>query len=125
MNLIDSPNDFRPIGDALFPRNSFSKGGQSLLWSGLRSQHNPITKTCSADCPWRRFDAERAHLRAQLSRQEQRTKDLELAAEKLQAEVDNLKKQQAEAHQVAMFQAGLNQPQVFHRNGQKCRLFLT
>lgn len=38
-----------------------------------------------------------------------RAKDLELIAEKLQTEVDNLKKQQAEAHQVAMFQAGLNQ----------------
>ena len=30
--------------------------------------------------------------------------------DKLHTEVDNLKKQQAEAHQVAMFQAGLNQP---------------
>lgn len=56
------------------------------------------------------FDAERAQLKAQLQREEKRTKELETIIDKLQTEVDNLKKQQAEAHQVAMFQAGLNQP---------------
>ncbi|XP_032791244.1 CTTNBP2 N-terminal-like protein isoform X2 [Daphnia magna] len=56
------------------------------------------------------FDTERAQLKAQLQREEKRTKELELVIEKLHTEVDNLKKQQAEAHQVAMFQAGLNQP---------------
>lgn len=53
------------------------------------------------------FDSERAGLRAQLQREEKRTKELEAAVEKLHSEVDHLKKQQAEAHQVAMFQAGL------------------
>lgn len=56
------------------------------------------------------FDTERAQLKAQLQREERRTKELEAVIDKLQTEVDNLKKQQAEAHQVAMFQAGLNQP---------------
>ena len=56
------------------------------------------------------FDTERAQLKAQLQREERRTKELEAVIDKLQMEVDNLKKQQAEAHQVAMFQAGLNQP---------------
>ena len=56
------------------------------------------------------FDGERAQLKAQLTREEKRVKDVELLVEKLQMEVENLKKQQAEAHQVAMFQAGLNQP---------------
>jgi len=55
------------------------------------------------------FDCEKSQLKAQLQREEKRAKDLEMVAEKLQTEVDNLKKQQAEAHQVAMFQAGLNQ----------------
>lgn len=53
------------------------------------------------------FDAERAGLRAQLQREEKRAKEMEAIVEKLHAEVDHLKKQQAEAHQVAMFQAGL------------------
>jgi uncharacterized protein with PIN domain len=56
------------------------------------------------------FDGERAQLKAQSTREEKRSKELELLVEKLQMEVDSLKKQQAEAHQVAMFQAGLNQP---------------
>ncbi|XP_046444742.1 CTTNBP2 N-terminal-like protein isoform X5 [Daphnia pulex] len=56
------------------------------------------------------FDTERAQLKAQLQREEKRTKELEMIIDKLHTEVDNLKKQQAEAHQVAMFQAGLNQP---------------
>lgn len=56
------------------------------------------------------FDTERAQLKAQLQKEEKRTKELETIIDKLQTEVDNLKKQQAEAHQVAMFQAGLNQP---------------
>lgn len=56
------------------------------------------------------FNGEKAQLKVQLSREEKRIKELEAFIEKLQIEVDNLKKQQAEAHQVAMFQAGLNQP---------------
>lgn len=56
------------------------------------------------------FDTERAQLRAQLQREEKRSRDLEALADKLQSDVEHLKKQQAEAHQVAMFQAGLNQP---------------
>lgn len=56
------------------------------------------------------FDTERVQLKAQLQREERRNKELEAIVDKLQTEVDNLKKQQAEAHQVAMFQAGLNQP---------------
>lgn len=56
------------------------------------------------------FDAERAQLKAQLAKEEKRAKELDMLVEKLQTEVDHLKKQQAEAHQVAMFQAGLNQP---------------
>ena len=56
------------------------------------------------------FDSERVQLKVQLQKEEKRTKELEAIIDKLQTEVDNLKKQQAEAHQVAMFQAGLNQP---------------
>lgn len=56
------------------------------------------------------FDAERAQLKTQLLREEKRAKELDMLVDKLQTEVENLKKQQAEAHQVAMFQAGLNQP---------------
>ena len=63
------------------------------------------------------FDTERAQLRAQLQREEKRSRDLEALAEKLQADVEHLKKQQAEAHQVAMFQAGLNQPNSPPRMG--------
>ena len=63
------------------------------------------------------FDTERAQLRAQLLREEKRSRDLEVLADKLQADVEHLKKQQAEAHQVAMFQAGLNQPNSPPRMG--------
>ena len=56
------------------------------------------------------FDSEKSQFKMQLQREEKRVKDLEMVIDKLQTEVDNLKKQQAEAHQVAMFQAGLNQP---------------
>lgn len=63
------------------------------------------------------FDSERAQMKAQLQREEKRTKELEALVDKLQTEVDNLKKQQAEAHQVAMFQAGLSQPNSPPRMG--------
>ncbi|XP_069693124.1 CTTNBP2 N-terminal-like protein isoform X4 [Periplaneta americana] len=52
------------------------------------------------------FDTERQQLRAAVAKEEKRAKDLEVELEKAKAEAEALKKQLAEAHQVAMFQAG-------------------
>ncbi|XP_063219692.1 CTTNBP2 N-terminal-like protein isoform X2 [Bacillus rossius redtenbacheri] len=52
------------------------------------------------------FDLERQELKSAVSKEESRYKDLLGELEKARAEADSLKKQLAEAHQVAMFQAG-------------------
>ncbi|PSN52052.1 hypothetical protein C0J52_04543 [Blattella germanica] len=52
------------------------------------------------------FDTERQQLKAAVAKEEKRVKDLEVELEKAKGEADALKKQLAEAHQVAMFQAG-------------------
>lgn len=52
------------------------------------------------------FDTERQQLKAALSKEEKRVKELELELDKAKQEVECLKKQLAEAHQVAMFEAG-------------------
>jgi len=52
------------------------------------------------------FDTERQQLRAAVAKEEKRVRDLEIELEKAKGEADALKKELAEAHQVAMFQAG-------------------
>ncbi|XP_066997419.2 CTTNBP2 N-terminal-like protein isoform X2 [Anabrus simplex] len=52
------------------------------------------------------FDIEKQQLKAAISKEEKRVKDLESELQKAKAEADSFKKQLAEAHQVAMFQAG-------------------
>ncbi|XP_021930393.1 uncharacterized protein CG10915-like isoform X4 [Zootermopsis nevadensis] len=52
------------------------------------------------------FDTERQQLRSAAAKEEKRVRDLEIELEKAKAEAEALKKQLAEAHQVAMFQAG-------------------
>ncbi|XP_023703483.1 uncharacterized protein CG10915 isoform X3 [Cryptotermes secundus] len=52
------------------------------------------------------FDIERQQLRAAVMKEEKRVRDLEMELEKAKGEAEAFKKQLAEAHQVAMFQAG-------------------
>ncbi|XP_071440126.1 CTTNBP2 N-terminal-like protein isoform X2 [Hetaerina americana] len=52
------------------------------------------------------FDTERQQLKAAVSKEEKRVRDLEVELERAKQEVESLKKQLAEAHQVAMFEAG-------------------
>ncbi|XP_046406944.1 CTTNBP2 N-terminal-like protein isoform X2 [Ischnura elegans] len=52
------------------------------------------------------FDTERQQLKAAVFKEEKRVKELEAELEKAKQEVESLKKQLAEAHQVAMFEAG-------------------
>ncbi|CAG0913739.1 unnamed protein product [Notodromas monacha] len=54
---------------------------------------------------------EQRQFRAQLEIKEKRCKDLEVELEKSRTEAENLHKQLAEAHQVAMFQAGVQSNQ--------------
>ncbi|GLG97340.1 Uncharacterized protein GBIM_04117 [Gryllus bimaculatus] len=52
------------------------------------------------------FEIERQQMRQQMSKEEKKVKELESELQKARAEAESFKKQLAEAHQVAMFQAG-------------------
>ncbi|XP_046984282.1 CTTNBP2 N-terminal-like protein isoform X2 [Schistocerca americana] len=58
------------------------------------------------------FDTERQQLKAAVAKEEKKSKELQAELERAQGELDSLRKQLAEAHQVAMFQAGASPPRM-------------